>query len=190
MMKKSFLAISFFFATTGTVTPIYAAEPGAAPVPQSVMKLVGCWQGDGSVMKKPVTIQIMASLIVENAMLAVDVSSVAVANGADRYAAHLLLGGTPQAALQKGGDRISGYWADSFGGAYATAGAGVSTPMGFDMTYRYPESVFINRWRINDAQKTLTWEITSRPSKSSGPAKEIVFARYALHEMACAHAKP
>ena len=192
MMKKALLAIGFFLVTGGTVMPTHAAEAGAAPVPPGVMKLVGCWQGEGLVMKKPVTIRIAAAPIVESAMLAVDVSSAAVADGTDRYAAHLLFGGAPHAAGHKDGDRdgdrITGYWADSFGGAYATTGVGASTPSGFEMTYRYPDAVFTNRWRIDGAQKTLTWDITSRPSKNPSSARESVFAHYALHATTCPRA--
>ena len=179
------------FAKLGPVTMLLlampgaagSAEPGAAPVPAAVIALSGCWTGKGAVMGKPVAIALSAYPIVQDAMLAVEAASSALADPSDDYAAHLIFGGdtrgpTPSAAKPTG-DRIVGYWADSFGGAFAATGRGESRAGGFDITYRYANGSFVNRWR--GAGDRLTWQIVSVDRKG----RETPFAHYALTKTAC-----
>ena len=108
----------------------WAAEPNTPAVPAAVRALVGCWTGEGEVMKKPVTITAEAQPIAEDALLVLDAHSRAVADAADRYAAHLVFGGGGKPSETQAG-AISGFWSDSFGGAYTAVGKGEATPGGF-----------------------------------------------------------
>jgi hypothetical protein len=128
----------------------WAAEPGTPQVPEQVRALAGCWEGRGAVMDKPVTLAIAARPIADDALLSLDAYSVAVADASDRYAAHLVFGGT----ADTGKGTISGFWSDSFGGAYTATGQGEGTADGFDITYAYPDTAFVNRWRIAGDQLT------------------------------------
>jgi hypothetical protein len=134
----------------------WAAEPGTPQVPEQVRALAGCWEGRGAVMDKPVTLAIAARPIADDALLSLDAYSVAVAKGT-----------------------ISGFWSDSFGGAYTATGKGEGTADGFDITYAYPDTAFVNRWRIAGDQ--LTWRIVALNAKGA----EQPFASYALRKAAC-----
>jgi hypothetical protein len=154
-----------------------AAEPGTVAIPKAVLALEGCWQGRGSVMGKPVTLTIHAQPVALDAMLALDVESSALADANDRYAAHLIFGGTDKP------HPITGFWTDSFGGAFTAVGEGESRPDGFDIGYAYPDATFVNRWRIDGAQ--LTWEIVAR----DGANAEKAFASYTLRRTTCTPTK-
>jgi hypothetical protein len=129
-------------------------------------------------MSKPVTIAVIAKPIVQDAMLAFEVESSAVADPRDRYSAHLIFGGASKQP-GKSADQIVGFWADSFGGAFAASGQGESRSDGFDVTYQYPEDAFVNRWRLSGSR--LTWQIVARDGKGA----EKPFASYVLHREAC-----
>lgn len=60
-------------------------------MPTSVNALGGCWVGQGTVMDKAVAIAVNAYPIVQDAMLAVEAASSALADPQDQYAAHLVL---------------------------------------------------------------------------------------------------
>lgn len=159
-------------------SPGYSAEPGSAPVPKSVVNLKGCWQGRGVVMDKAVAIAISAKPIVQGAMLAVDAESSALTDGKDTYSAHLIFGGLDKA--DSAVERVTGFWTDSFGGGFAAPGAGESVAGGFNITYRYPDDTFVNRWRLNGSQ--LSWIIVAQ----DGKGVEAPFASYSLSKTACA----
>lgn len=159
-------------ATALAMLPIAASAQENATLPAALTVLAGCWQGDGTVMDKPVRIRLAARPIVAGAMLAVDAQSSATADPKDRYAAHLLFGGDG-----KGG--LTGFWADSFGGAYTATGTGAPTPHGFDITYPYPDAAFVNQWRLRGDR--LAWQIIARDKAG----KEAVFARYTLRRAPC-----
>ncbi|QDK33710.1 hypothetical protein DM450_13185 [Sphingomonas sp. IC081] len=150
-----------------------AAEPGAAPLPAGVSALAGCWTGKGEVMGKAVSIALTARPVALGALFTVDADSTALADPADRYAAHLTFGGAKA-------DTITGYWADSFGGDYTATGHGSPRPGGFDMTYDYGADAFVNRWRIEGER--LHWQIVAQ----SKDGAEKPFANYALQRTACA----
>ncbi|MBM9402849.1 hypothetical protein JUN65_14805 [Gluconacetobacter azotocaptans] len=156
-----------------------AAEPGAAQLLPAVSALKGCWQGDGEVMGKPVTITLSAKPIVQDAMFVVDVDSSAKADAHDRYSAHLFFGGG-KPSTGNAAEQIVGFWADSFGGTFTATGNGVSHKDGFEMVYRYPEDTYVNRWRLIGGR--LTWDIAARDDKG----KETRFAGYSLARAECA----
>ena len=144
----------------GMTTSALAQEPGAAPVPQEVRELAGCWQGSGSVMGKSVSISLTAKPIVEGALFLVEVDSQALADPEDRYAAHLILGGKTARAENTEATNISGFFADSFGGDFTAVGAGFAHPGGFEVAYAYPDASFVNRWTV--APTALSWTITAK----------------------------
>lgn len=160
-----------------------SAEPGATPVPAAVLALTGCWEGDGEVMGKRVAVAVSAYPIVQDAMLAIEAASSAFADPQDQYAAHLIFGGDasppPKSGAKTSGDRIVGYWADSFGGAFAATGRGESRAGGFDITYRYADKAFLNRWRGTGDQRT--WQIVAQDRKGV----ETPFASYMLRKKEC-----
>jgi hypothetical protein len=155
-----------------------ALESGVMPVPTSVNALGGCWEGQGTVMDKAVAIAVNAYPIVQDAMLAVEAASIALADPQDQYAAHLVFGGSGKPS-KAGAGPIVGYWADSFGGASAVAGRGESKADGFDITYQYPDKAYVNRWRMLGDR--LNWQIVTRDRK----AVEKPFASYTLSKTAC-----
>jgi hypothetical protein len=160
-----------------------AAEPGVVPVPSAVRALEGCWYGSGHVMGKPVTITLSAKPIVQDALFVIDAASVAKDDASDRYGAHLILGGADRPSGTRA-EPISGFWADSFGGSFTATGQGSSRPDGFDMTYAYPDSAFLNHWRIQGDK--LVWEIVAQDADGH----ETPFALYSLAKAACLPAPP
>jgi hypothetical protein len=153
--------------------PAVAAEPGTAPVPKALDALRGCWRGKGEVQGKPVRLQLNVLPILADAMLRAEADSVALADPSDHYAALLLFGGSDAA------DGVVGYWADSFGGAFAAPGKGQVQPGGFDIVYSYPDSSFVNRWRVEGTR--LRWRIAARNAAGT----ETPFASYDLMRMPC-----
>jgi hypothetical protein len=149
-----------------------AAEAGATAVPAEIGALAGCWTGKGEVMGKAVSIALTAKPVALGALFTIDTDSSALADPADRYAAHLTFGGAKA-------DSITGYWADSFGGDYTATGKGTPRPGGFDMTYDYGANAFVNRWRIEGEE--LSWQIVAQ---SKGGA-EKPFASYRLQRTDC-----
>jgi hypothetical protein len=175
---KAGLTLSLLLLSAGA--PTLAQASASAIVPAQVRALEGCWRGQGVVMDKPVTIALTARPITEGAMFLIDAQSHAKADPADRYAAHLVLGG--RGAPPKTGEAtaISGFWIDSFGGDFTASGSGSSRADGFDVAYAYPDATFINRWRRTADH--LTWTITAKDAA----APEAAFARYDLDRTACA----
>lgn len=161
----------------GMTTSALAQEPGTAPVPQEVKALAGCWEGAGSVLGKPVSITLAAKPITEGALFLVEVENVALADPADRYAAHLIFGGKTAPAGSEG--TITGVYADTFGGDGMAAGAGSVRPDGFEVAYAYPNASFVNRWTV--APHALSWTITA----TDGAGSEQAFASYDLTRAKC-----
>ena len=159
-----------------------AAQPGAAPIPNGVVAINGCWRGEGNAVGK-VFVALDAKPILQGAMFRVDVESSAIADPKDRYSAHLIFGSADQRADRRGDD-IVGFWADSFGGAYTALGRGKSHADGFDMTYPYPDATFVNRWRLSVDR--LTWTIFARDRGGA----ERPFADYAMNRVLCTSASP
>lgn len=153
-----------------------AQDAPSAPLPAQVKALEGCWQGTGEVMGKPVTLALSAKPIALGAMFLIETESQAKADLADRYAAHLVIG----ARAPKGGfpAMLTGYWADSFGGDFTATGAGAVREDGFELSYSYPPSSFLNRWTV--AGDKLAWTITAREGD-----KTQAFASYQATRVAC-----
>lgn len=152
------------------------AEDAPPPIPAQVKALEGCWRGDGEVMGKPVTLTLSAKPVALGAMVVIETESQAKADAADRYAAHLVIGAkAPKGAFPA---MLTGYWADSFGGDYTATGAGAVREDGFELSYSYPPSSFLNRWTL--AGDKLDWRITARED-----GKEQAFAHYEATRVAC-----
>lgn len=175
-MRRVLIGLMMLGATVGP--PARAAEPGTPPVPSAVRMFEGCWRGQGEVMGKRTLVTLRARQIVEQAMDLFEVESVTADDPADRYAAHLLFGGVV-GAEGSSGERIWGFWADSFGGAYTASGQGAAHTDGFDIDYRYPDDVFVNRWRLTGG--VLRWTVVSR----AGQGPEKPFASYVMRRATC-----
>ncbi|MBP7704644.1 MAG: hypothetical protein KA105_05105 [Caulobacter sp.] len=176
-MKRIAVIAGLLAAIAG---PAFAQEPGAAPVPPAVRALAGCWQGDGQVMGKPVTMTLSAGPVAENALFVVDAKSQATADPTDRYAAHLIFAGRTRPKDVVGEESaITSFWADSFGGDYTSTGTGAAKPDAFAVSYPYGDQSFVNLWRL--AGDKLSWTIVVRDKAG----KEETFAAYALTRAAC-----
>lgn len=169
------VAAAWLLALSSLTAPRDAQADAKAGPPPAVQALAGCWQGTGAVGNKPVTVTIRVAPVAGGAMMAFDVDSHAVADSADVYAAHLLFG-TGDAA-----DAVVGYWADSFGGAFARSGEGAVVPGGFDIGYDYGDAVYVNRWRREG--RALRWTIVER--RKTAPGDDTLFAHYALRPAPC-----
>ena len=145
-------------------------------LPAQVTALVGCWQGTGEVMGKPVTVTLTAKPIALGAMFLIEADSHAKTDPADRYAAHLVIGA--RAAKGAFPATLSSFWADSFGGDYTATGAGAVREDGFEIAYPYPPSSFLNRWALTGDR--LDWRITAREGD-----KAEDFAHYEVVRTAC-----
>ncbi|WP_010542823.1 hypothetical protein [Sphingomonas elodea] len=173
------------FLIAGAALPLAftTQAQSVAPPPAGLHAIEGCWQGNGTVMGKPVTLTLHAAPAALGAMIAVDTTSVAATDATDRYAAHLVFGWLP---AKPGGPAgaLTGYWADSFGGAFAAPGEGEAEAQGFEMRYRFGEDIFVNRWRR--MAQTLDWTIIARDTAG----KEQAFAAYRLKAAPCPAAPP
>lgn len=163
----------FVWALSGAMT-FAAQEEGSAPVPAALAAFEGCWAGTGHVMGKPVVTTLNVKPIALGALKVFDASSTAVEDAGDRYEAHVIVGGT---ATRE--DGVKSYFADSFGGDYTALGEGQVSADGFEVTYRYPTALFVNRWTA--APTKAEWTIVTR----DGDGTEAVFAAYDLTRRAC-----
>ena len=155
--------------------PALAQEAPSAPLPAQVKALEGCWRGSGEVMGKA-TLDLSAKQAALGAMFVIEARSQAKADPADRYAAHLVIGA--RAAKGQFPETLTGYWADSFGGDFTTTGAGAVREDGFEISYSYPPSSFLNRWTL--AGDKLAWTIIARDGD-----KTQAFASYETVRVAC-----
>ncbi|MEJ2818241.1 hypothetical protein [Caulobacter sp. CCG-8] len=172
MRIASALAVSAVLAA-GTAA---AQDAPSAPLPAQVKALEGCWRGTGEVMGKPVTLELSARPAALGALFVIETRSQAKADPADRYAAHLVIGAkAPKGAFPA---TLTGYWADSFGGDYTATGAGAVREDGFELSYSYPPSSFLNRWTLTGDK--LAWTITAREGD-----KIQAFAGYQATRAAC-----
>jgi opacity protein-like surface antigen len=160
-----------------------AQAQSVAPPPAALQALAGCWQGSGMVMGKPVTLTLHAAPTALGAMIALDTTSSATADAADRYAAHLVFGWLPAKGGRPAG-ALTGYWSDSFGGAFAAPGEGEAQDQGFEMRYRFGSDTFVNRWRRT--AQGLEWTIVARDAAG----KEQAFADYRLSAVPCTQQAP
>jgi hypothetical protein len=162
-----------FFVLLPSWDSATADDARAPSLPEIFDVLQGCWRGDGSALSKPVTAAIRIKPILLGTMFSFDVDSAANANSSDRYQAHLLFGGGV------GQNTVWGFWSDSFGAGFTANGEGTASNDGFEVNYRYPDSVYINRWHIQ--RERLDWIVVSK----SKDANEKPFASYRLKRTAC-----
>lgn len=156
--------------------PALAQDAPSAPLPAQVKALEGCWRGAGEVMGKPVTLDLSAKPAALDAMFVIEARSQAKADPKDLYAAHLVIGAkAPKGAFPA---MLTGYWADSFGGDFTTTGAGAVREDGFELSYSYPPSSFLNRWTLKGDK--LAWTITARDGD-----KTQAFASYEATRITC-----
>jgi hypothetical protein len=155
----------------------YVDDGSSSMLPAHVTSLVGCWQGSGEVMDKPVRTQLNARSITQGAHVVIEADSQAVADAKDTYSAHILIGATASTDHRPAG--LSSYFVDSFGGDASAMGTGHDTADGFEVTYRYGEIDFINRWTAGAT--TLSWAIVMKGADGT----EQPFARYVFEPTAC-----
>jgi hypothetical protein len=159
-----------------TAGPALARDAPPLLIPAQVQALEGCWRGDGEVMGKPVTLTLSAKPVALGALFVIETESQAKADPTDRYAAHLVIGArAPKGAIPA---TLTGYWADSFGGDYTATGAGAIREDGFELSYSYPPSSFLNRWTLMGDK--LDWRIIARAD-----GKDQAFAHYEATRTAC-----
>jgi hypothetical protein len=145
-----------------------ATPPNARPA--AVGGLEGCWRAPGQVAGKDATSVARGEWHMGKRYFMLHLRSVAPK---DPYEASLVYGAGDKP------EAISGYWMDSFGGAYATPGAGTARSDGFSVVYTYPDSVYANRF--TRAGNGWRWTIMEkRPGKS-----EKLFAEYNLTRASC-----
>jgi len=172
-MKISSALVAMLSLTAGSAL---AQDPTPTPLPAQVKALEGCWRGTGEVMGKPVTLDLSAKPVALGQMFVIEASNQAKADPKDLYAAHLVIGTrAPKGAFPA---MLTGYWADSFGGDFGATGAGAVREDGFELSYSYPPSSFLNRWTLKD--DTLDWTITVREG-----GKSQAFANYTAARVAC-----
>jgi hypothetical protein len=109
-----------------------------------------------------------------NSLFAIDADSHATAHASDQYQAHLLFGGNGHSR-----NALWGFWSDSFGADFTAQGDGAASADGFDLSYHYPGTAYINRWRVQGDR--LNWFIVSKAQD----AKEKPFATYELKRVRC-----
>lgn len=158
-----------------TFTAAKAAEHKTTPVPAIITAMAGCWQGEGEVMGKPVTLRLVAKPVALGAMVTFDFESTAKANPKDRYAAHLIFGGGDNTLSGYVKEAIVSFWADSFGGAFAKTGRGRIHPDGFEVAY----GTLTDTWKISGT--TATWQIIEH----DGGSKPETFAQYSMTKTTC-----
>ena len=129
-------------------------------------------------MGKPVSITLEARTIVGGALFVVETKSHALADPADRYAAHLIFGG--RAAPEGARNGISAFFADSFGGDFTAVGTGSVGANSFEVAYAYPDAIFVNRWALSPA--SASWIIVMKDEAGA----ETAFASYDLSRARCA----
>lgn len=158
---------------------LIAATTAAASLPNKVPEVVGglagCWTATGQVRGK-------------------DSSSIARGDwhlGRRYFVLHLRAVGPAQpyeAAIYYGaGEKpgaIGSFWMDTFGGLYEPSmGLGRVAENGFSLDYRFPDSVYTNRF--SKTGKGWTWTIIEKPRDKP----ERLFAKYILSVAPCAGMK-
>jgi hypothetical protein len=148
-----------------------AAVPPSNVVPPIVGGLAGCWRAPGQVRGKDATSVARGSWHLGRRYFMLQLRSVVPKSP---YEAEIVYGG----GEKRGG--VGSFWMDSFGGAYGPSlGTGAVTRDGFSLDYRFPDSVYTNRFTRNG--KGWRWMIMEKATGK--PAK--LFARYDLKPASC-----
>src|SRR5438270_8225769 len=124
------------------VVEALAAASVVAPAPKSVPAVVGglagCWDAPGQVRGKDATSVVRGSWHLGRRYFILQLRSIVPKSP---YEAAIVYG-----AGEKAGS-VGSFWMDTFGGAYSPSlGAGAVTGDGFSLDYRFPDSVYTNRF--------------------------------------------
>lgn len=152
---------------------IAAAAAAAAPsnmVPAVVGGLAGCWTAPGEVRGKDATSVARGEWHLGRRYFILHLKAVTK----EPYEAAIAYG-----AGEKPGD-VGSFWMDTFGGMYQPSlGLGKVMPDGFTVDYRFPDSLYANRFLRTGSG--WTWTITERPDGKP----EKLFAQYRLTRASC-----
>ena len=155
------------FASTAAVAP-----PNS--VPSIVGGLAGCWRVPGQVRGKDSTSIARGEWHLGHRYFMLHLKAVTK----QPYEAAIAYG-----AGEKPGE-IGSFWMDSFGGMYQPSlGLGQVTSDGFILDYRFPDTVYTNRF-VRSA-KGWTWTIVEKPTGKA----ERLFAEYRLSRASCSGMK-
>lgn len=145
----------------------------ADPAHAALDRLSGCWDAPGEVMGKRVQTRVRGAWRLGGRYFLLESHGL---NPADPYDAAIVLGDHDKT-------RLSGWWMDSFGAGYSTAGQGEVKDGVITVDYAYPDSVYANRMAPDG--KGWRWTIVER--KRDGNEKP--FASYRLTPVACGDTK-
>jgi hypothetical protein len=153
---------------------LWIAAALAAQRPEPRLKpldgLAGCWKAPGRVRGRDATSVARGEWHLGGRYFILHVRSMAASNP---YEAAILYGAGEKP------ESITSFWMDTLGGAYSTSGAGSVTSQGFVVEYRYPDSVYANRF----ARAASGWRWTILERAAGKP--ESVFAEYKLSPASC-----
>ena len=148
-----------------------ATAPSPNSVPAVVGGLAGCWKAPGEVRGKDATSVVRGTWHLGRRYFMLQLRSTVPGSP---YEAAIVYGGGEKA----GG--VGSFWMDTFGGAYGPSlGAGTVTAVGFSLDYRFPDSIYTNRF----ARVGRGWRWTITEKAAGKPAK--LFARYDLTPASC-----
>ncbi|MBB5711108.1 hypothetical protein [Sphingomonas xinjiangensis] len=147
------------------VLALIAADPAHA----ALTGLAGCWEAPGAVMGKPVRTRVRGSWRLGERYLMLEMHGL---DPGDPYDAAVVMGHHDQT-------KLSGWWMDSFGAGYSTAGNGMVESGALRIDYRYPESTYRNV--LTPEGQGWRWTIVEQ--KPGTPDKP--FAAYTLTRSPC-----
>ncbi|AQR74649.1 hypothetical protein [Sphingomonas sp. LM7] len=141
----------------------------ADPAHAALDRLAGCWDAPGDVMGKPVATRVRGAWRLGGRYLLLEMHGL---DPADPYDAAIVLGDHDKI-------KLSSWWMDSFGPGQSSAGTGDVQDGAILVDYRYPDTVYANRFAPDG--KGWRWTIVERKSDGS----EKPFASYRLTPAAC-----
>jgi hypothetical protein len=160
--------VPMFLATALAIVPL-AADPAHA----ALDRLTGCWDAPGEVTGKQVRTRVRGAWRLGGRYLLLESHGL---DPADPYDAAIVLGDHDKT-------RVSGWWMDSFGAGYSTAGQGAVESGTIAVDYAYPDALYANR--LAPDGKGWHWTIVERKPDGS----EKPFASYRLAPVACGDTK-
>lgn len=144
----------------------------ADPAHVALERLTGCWAATGTVGDKPVTMVVRGSWRLGGRYLLIEAHGL---DPADPYDAAVVIGGHDS-------NQVNGWWMDSFGAGYSTAGAGSADAAGIRIDFAYPDASYRNRFTPDGAG--WAWTITEHKGAGDTP-----FASYRLTRSDCGTGK-
>ena len=156
--------IEFLIAATAVVV-----QPNR--VPEAVGGLAGCWKVAGQVRGEDATSIARGDWHLDRRYFVLHLRSVPPAQP---YEAAIYYGGGAKMGA------VGSFWMDTFGGLYdPSLGLGAVTADGFALDYRFPDSVYTNRFRRTTAG--WVWTIIEKPRDKP----ERLFAEYRFSRASC-----